>query len=88
MPTAIGQETVGERLTRLRAELARVRSTIARSENNGSAFSLGGTQVTQIGYERAQQRERRLQREITHLEARLLRSPAPGVAQFQSKGTD
>ena len=34
MPTATGAETIGERLTRLRAELARVRATIQRSKTS------------------------------------------------------
>lgn len=88
MPTQYGQETVGERLTRVRSELVRVRATIARHETNGSSFNIGGSQVTQVAYERAIQRERMLQREVAQLEARVLRQPAPGVAQFHSRGTD
>ena len=81
MPTATGAETIGERLTRLRADLARVRATIQRSETNGSQFSLGGTAVTQIDYERALERERSLTSEIANLEARLSGSSArSGVA--------
>jgi len=71
MPTATGGETINERLTRLRTELTRVRSTIANSENNGSSFSIGGTSVTQIAYERALKRQQQLMREIHALEARL-----------------
>lgn len=81
MPTATGGETITERLTRLRAELARVRLVIERSENNGSSFNLGGTAVTQIAYERALDRERKLTADIATLDARLAGSPArPGLA--------
>ena len=86
MPTATGAETIAERLTRLRAELARVRLTIARSETNGSDFRTGSTAVTQIAYERALGRERELKAGIATLEARLAGSPArPGVAYTQTR---
>ena len=81
MPTATGAETIGERLTRLRTELARVRKTIERNETNGQGFNIGGTAVTQIAYERALERERRLTAEIRTLEARVAGSAArPGLA--------
>ena len=86
MPTATGAETIGERLTRLRADQARVRATIQRSETNGSQFNLGGTAVTQIAYERALQRERELTAEISTLEARLSGSAArPGIALTKTR---
>jgi hypothetical protein len=71
MPTVSGGETIGERLTRLRSDLARVRATIARHENNGSSWSMGGTAVTEIAYERAQAREKELAAEVRSLEARI-----------------
>lgn len=72
MPIQTGAETIGERLTRLRAELARVRRTIARSEDNGAAARIGlGTEVTQIAYERALERARKLEGDIRELERRL-----------------
>lgn len=72
MPTEFGGETIGERLVRLRASLARVRDTIARSEANGAEARLGlGTSITQIAYERALERERELQADIARLERRL-----------------
>lgn len=81
MPTDTGAETISERLSRLRTDLARVRATIARSETNGSDFRLGGTAVTQIAYDRAISRERELSSQISALEARLSGSPArPGFA--------
>ena len=86
MPTATGGETIGERLNRLRADLARVRATIQRQETNGSQFNLGGTAVTQIAYERALQRERELTAEIAALESRLSGSAArPGIAVTQTR---
>lgn len=86
MPTSTGAETIGERLTRLRADLARVRATIQRSETNGSQFTLGGTAVTQIAYERALERERALTAQIADLEARLAGSTArSGVAFTQTR---
>lgn len=86
MPTTTGAETIGERLTRLRADLARVRATIQRSETNGSQFTLGGTAVTQIAYERALERERALTAQIADLEARLAGSTArSGVAFTQTR---
>lgn len=86
MPTATGAETIAERLTRLRAELTRVRATIARSETNGSEFRTGGTAVTQIAYERALDRERKLTEQISTLEARLVGSPArPGIAVTRNR---
>lgn len=81
MPTATGAETIGERLARLRRDLARVRQTIERNETNGQGFNIGGTAVTQVAYDRALERERSLCREIASLEARLTGSAArPGVA--------
>jgi hypothetical protein len=81
MPTETGAETIGERLTRLRTDQARVRATIARHENNGAGFTMGGTTVTEIAYERALDRDRELSREIAGLEGRLAGSTArPGVA--------
>lgn len=72
MPTETGGETIGERLTRLRTALARVQQTISRAESNGQEFRIGlGTAVTQIAYEQAQERERKLTSEIRTLEARL-----------------
>lgn len=72
MPTPTGAETIGERLIRLRTELARVRQTIARSETNGADAMMGmGTRITQIAYERAIERERDLVAEISALEGRL-----------------
>jgi hypothetical protein len=71
MPTEYGGETIDERLTRLRTTLTRVRGTIARHENNGAAWTTGGTTVTEISYERARDRERELMRDIRVLEARL-----------------
>lgn len=86
MPTSTGAETIGERLTRLRADLARVRATIQRQETNGSQFSLGGTAVTQIAYDRAVERERALASQIADLEARLAGSSArSGVAYTQTR---
>lgn len=84
MPTDTGGETIGERLTRLRADLARVRATIARVENNGQEFRQGfGTSVTQVAYEQAQARETKLVAEISALEVRLANSASPrlGLAQ-------
>jgi hypothetical protein len=71
MPTETGGDTIGERLIRLRSALARTRATIERAENNGQANALGGTQVTEIAYDRALARERELVSEIAALEARL-----------------
>ena len=81
MPTPTGAETINERLTRLRTELVRVRATIARSENNGSASNIGGAGLTEIAYERATERERKIGSDIAALEARLAGSAArPGLA--------
>lgn len=86
MPTDTGGETIGERLKRLRAELSRVRETIARAENNGAANNLGGTAVTEIAYERALGRQRELQAAIEQLEVRLSGSTArPGLAQLHTR---
>ena len=71
MPTAIGAETIGERLTRLRTELAGVRTSIARTETNGASFSMGGVSVSSIAHERLLERAARLEAEITGLEARV-----------------
>lgn len=86
MPTATGAETIAERLTRLRADLTRVRATIARSETNGSEFRTGGTAVTQIAYERALDRERTIAAEISSLESRLAGSAArSGIVLTQTR---
>ena len=86
MPTSTGAETIGERLKRLRTQLARVRDTIARHENNGQAFNLpGAAAVTEIAYERALARERELGPQVAALEARLAGSRArPGVATIST----
>lgn len=84
MPTASGAETVGERLTRLRADLTRVRETIARAETNGSSFNMGGTQVTQVAYERAIARERSIEQQIRSLEARVDGRPNGSYATIRS----
>lgn len=76
MPTESGGETIRERLDRLRASLSRVRDTIARAENNGQSSDVGGTQITEIAYERAVRRERELTSEISDLEARIMGSSA------------
>lgn len=86
MPTPTGGETIGERLNRLRAELARVRATIARAENNGAANDIAGARITEIAYERAQEREAKLVAQINALEARLTGSAArPGIGIFVTR---
>ena len=86
MPTATGGETIDERLTRLRADLARVRQTIARAVANGQGFSIGGTAVSQVAYDRALQRQRELEPQITALEARKAGTGArPGLAVTVTK---
>ena len=85
MPTPTGGETISERLKRLRTDLARVRETIARAENNGQANTFGGQQITEIAYERAQTRERTIAAEIAALEGRLAGSRTRnGIAQLQT----
>lgn len=84
MPGTNGEETIGERLTRLRTQLARAEKTIERAENNGQSFSIRGTTVTQIAYERALDRARRLRGEIAALEARL-RGERRGVTEIQTR---
>lgn len=86
MPTDTGSETISERLTRLRADLRRVRDTIARAETNGAQFSIQGATVTHIAYERALAREKSLAAEIRSLEARLAGSSArPGLAVTRTR---
>lgn len=82
---ATGGETIGERLTRLRNELARCREVIARAENNGGSFNMGGVSVTQVAYQSAQDRERRLMREIAALERRLTGATPPNVVQVVTR---
>lgn len=89
MPTASGAETIAERLTRLRADLARVRATRARAENNGQSFAAGGAAVTEIAYERLDTREAKLLSAIGALEARLDGSGSrPGLAVTVTRMTD
>lgn len=76
MPTPTGGETLGERLLRCRAELARVDRTLARHEDNGQSVNLGGTAVTEIAYERALERRESLRREIRDCEAQANGSQA------------
>jgi hypothetical protein len=71
MPTPDGKETIGERLTRLREELARVRQAIARAVDNGQSFAMGGVTVTAIALDQLHSREARIVAEIRSLEARL-----------------
>ncbi len=74
MPTETGGDTISERLVKRRTELVRVEATIARMENNGASFAVGGgagTAVTEIAYERATSRKTKLDREILDLERRL-----------------
>lgn len=76
MPGQFGEETIGERITRLRAALARVRETLARAETNGQASNIGGAAaITEIAYERALNRQTQLEQEISQLEARLNGQP-------------
>ena len=86
MPTAQGGETIAERLTRLRAELIRVRAALARGETNGTANNIGGAAaITEIAFERLERREGRLQEQITVLEARLAGSRVrSGFAVFKT----
>ena len=90
MPGPLGEETIGERLQRLRTELVRVRTTIARHENNGASNNIGGGAfVTEIAYDRALGRQRELQTDIANLEARLAGSSARAsiaVTQTITKG--
>lgn len=88
MPTddPSGRETIGERLTRLRADLARVRLTIAREEQNAQSYNLGGTAATEIAYDRAITRARELEQQIASLEDRLDGNASrPFIAQLQTK---
>lgn len=84
MPTQTGGETIGERLTRLRAELAAVRGTISRHHLNGQSFSIGGTAVTEIAYERALKREAQLESQIAALEDRLNGAPPAAIGQLKT----
>ena len=89
MPTASGAETIAERLTRLRADLARVRAARARAENNGQANAMGGAAITEISYERFDTRETTLTAQISSLEARLDGNGSrPGLAVTVTKMTD
>lgn len=86
MPTPNGKETIAERLTRLQADLVRARATVARAESNGASNNIGGASVTEIAYDRARDRVRELERQISALEARLSGSPRrPGMAQFVTR---
>lgn len=89
MPGPIGQETIGERLQRLRTELVRVRATLARHETNGESHNIGGAAaITEIAYDRALQRQSKLSAEIAQLEARLTggaQSPNLAVTQTVSR---
>lgn len=86
MPTPTGSETIGERLTRFRDELTRVRETLARHESNGQSTNIGGTSITEIAYERAQSRETKLSRQIQALEARLTgKTSGGGAGQFVTR---
>jgi hypothetical protein len=76
-----GRETIGERLVRLRTELASTRLVIQRAEANGQSFSVNGTAVTNIAVDQAEKRAKRLERQIAALEARLVGGkPANGLA--------
>ena len=89
MPTPTGAETIAEALTRLRADLVRVRNTIARAENNGQSNDIGGAQVTEIAYDRALTRAREISGQIANLEARLAgTSGRNGLAVTVTKFTD
>lgn len=87
MPTEQGGETIGERLDRLRADLARVRHTVARQENNGAEKAMGlGTRISEVAYQDALQREKDLAADIRRLEARLAGvSSSERVALLQSR---
>jgi hypothetical protein len=86
MPTPTGAETIGERLTRKRAELAAARLVIDRAAKNGQSFNINGTAVTEMAIERAEERVRRLESEIRSLEARLAGGAArPGLALTRTR---
>ncbi|WP_152032854.1 hypothetical protein [Ereboglobus luteus] len=62
---------IGQRLARLRGDLADVRATIKRSLNNGATVNLQGNVTTEIALSRLKARESRITSAITDLEARL-----------------
>lgn len=68
---ATTSETIGQRLARLRGDLADVRSAIKRALNNGAITNLQGNSITEISLERLEARESKLASEISALEARL-----------------
>lgn len=82
---AVEKETIGQRLIRLRTELARVEATIDRHEKNGGSWSIGGSSVTEISYNRALKRKRDLRDDILRLENRLNgTSRRSGIAQTKT----
>ena len=89
MPTPSGRETIGERLTRLSADLTRIRATRARAENNGQANNIAGHSITEIAHERMDGRETKLVSQIAALEGRLDGSGVrPGVAVTVTRFND
>ncbi len=86
MPTATGAETIAERLTRLRAELARARLVVQRASTNGQSFAVNGTAITEIAVERAQETAVRLEKQIRSLENRLAGTRTPsGLAHTRTR---
>ena len=75
MPTETGAETIGERLTRLRAERESARQVVARVEGVGQSWSMGGTAITAASYDAALRRISKLDAEIRALESRLTGVP-------------
>lgn len=86
MPTPTGGETIGEALKRLRSDLASLRASRKRAQDNGQSSNLGGAAVTEIAYERYAEREAAITSQISGLEARLSGSGArPGIALTVTK---
>ncbi|MEO0797175.1 MAG: hypothetical protein AAFX93_18635 [Verrucomicrobiota bacterium] len=86
-----GRETIDERIDRLEAELDRVRVTIANHENNGQSFNISGTAITQVAYEKALDRQGKLERLIDALYSRKEGShkpSAPGQTVTRMHGAD
>lgn len=86
MPTSTGQETLDERIARLRGELATTRTAIERIKTNGRSFDMGGAIVTQAGLANLESTATRVAGDLRRLEAlRATGRPAAAIAQGWSR---
>lgn len=91
MPDANGSETLPERLTRVRAEVARLRAALDAQIDSGAEKSTGVFRIAEVDFKKLEARLRIKERELAALESATLGdaagvSAALGFAQLVNRG--